>query len=62
MAASGETVKLFLDSRRKDLRRIAAQTCGEYTIDDVCSEAWLVADEISRKHGFAVDFMNRDDQ
>jgi hypothetical protein len=24
MAASGETVKLFLDSRRKDLRRIAA--------------------------------------
>lgn len=62
MAASGETVKLFLDSRRKDLRRIAAQTCGEYTIDDVCSEAWLVADEISKRRGFAVDFMNRDDQ
>jgi len=62
MAASGESVKLFLDSRRKDLRRIAAQTCGEYTIDDVCSEAWLVADEISRKRGFAFEFLNTDDQ
>lgn len=62
MAASGDSVKLFLDSRRQDLRRIAARTCGEYTIDDVCSEAWLVADEISQKRGFAIDFLNRDDQ
>ncbi|WP_374590350.1 hypothetical protein [Aquabacterium sp.] len=62
MAASGVTFKRFLDSRRKDLRRIAAQTCGECMIDDVCSEAWLVADEISRKRGFAVDFLNTDDQ
>lgn len=62
MDANGQSILLFLDSRRKDLSRIAAQTCGEYTIDDVCSEAWLVADEISRKRGFTVDFMNRDDQ
>jgi hypothetical protein len=62
MAASSDSVKLFLDSRRQDLRRIAARTCGEYTIDDVCSEAWLIADEISQKRGFAIDFLNRDDQ
>lgn len=62
MAASGVTFRLFLDSRRKDLRRIASQTCGECTIDDVCSETWLVANEISRKRGFSVDFLNTDDQ
>ncbi len=62
MAASGNSVQFFLDSRRQDLRRIAARTCGEFAIDDVCSEAWLVADEISRKRGFAIDFLNRDDQ
>lgn len=62
MAASGVSIKLFLDSRRQDLRRIAARTCGEYTVDDVCSEAWLIAEEISQKRGFAIDFLNRDDQ
>lgn len=62
MAASGESIKLFLDSRRQDLRRIAARTCGEYTVEDVCSEAWLIAEEISQKRGFAIDFLNWDDQ
>ncbi len=62
MAASGESIKLFLDSRRQDLRRIAARTCGEYTIEDVCSEAWLIAEEISQKRGFAIDYLNWDDQ
>lgn len=62
MAASGESIKLFLDSRRQDLRRIAARTCGEYTVEDVCSEAWLIAQEISQKRGFAIDYLNWDDQ
>lgn len=62
MAASGDSIKSFIDSRRQDLRRIAARTCGECTIDDVCSEAWLVAVDISQKRGFAIDFLNRDDQ
>lgn len=52
----------FLNTRRSDLRRIASSSRGDYTIDDVFSEAWLVSDDIRRKRGFAVDFSNHDDQ
>ena len=52
----------FMASRRPDLRRIAARTCGEHTVEDVCSEAWLIAREIAQKRGIAVDFSNQDDQ
>ncbi|MFN3402323.1 MAG: hypothetical protein ACK4Z4_18440, partial [Ferrovibrio sp.] len=40
----------------------ASRTCGEHSIEDVCAEAWLLADEISRKRGWSIDFRNADDQ
>lgn len=52
----------FLSLRRPDLRRIAARTGGDHSIEDVCTEAWLVAEEIARKRGIAVDWSNADDQ
>lgn len=52
----------FLASRRSNLRSIAGRSRGDYTVDDVYSEAWLIADEIRRKRGFAVNFSNHDDQ
>lgn len=62
MASTSDPVSRFLTSRRADLRRIAARTCGEHTIEDVCAESWLIAQDIGRKRGLAVDFLNVDDQ
>lgn len=62
MASSNDPVSKFLTSRRADLRRIASRTCGEHTFEDVCAESWLIAQDIGRKRGLAVDFLNADDQ
>lgn len=52
----------FLVQRRTDLRRIAYQTRGEHTAEDVEVEAWLIAERIAKKRGFPIDFTNRSDQ
>ena len=52
----------FLVQRRNDLRRIARQTCGEHTAEDVEVEAWLIAERIATKRGFAINFSHRADQ
>jgi hypothetical protein len=52
----------FLIQRRSDLRRIARQTCGEHTAEDVEVEAWLIAERIATKRGFAINFSHRADQ
>jgi hypothetical protein len=52
----------FLVQRRADLRRIARQTCGEHSAEDVEIEAWLIAERIAAKRGFAVNFSHRADQ
>ncbi len=62
MASTSDPLLSFLTSRRSDLRRIAGRTCGEHTVEDMAAEAWLVAEDISRKRGLAVDFLNIDDQ
>ena len=62
MSRLDESFTAFMASRRPDLRRIAARTCGEHTVEDVCSEAWLTARELAQKRGIAVDFLNQDDQ
>lgn len=62
MGSNSKPFLIFLAARRADLRRIAGRSCGEHTVDDVCGEAWLVAADIGRKRGFAVDFSNHDDQ
>ncbi len=62
MGATGKSFLQFQISRRADLRRIAGSTGGDYTEDDACSEAWLIASEIGSKRGRAVDFSNNDDQ
>jgi hypothetical protein len=49
----------FLVQRRADLRRIARQTCGEHTAEDVEVEAWLIAERIAAKRGFAINFSHR---
>lgn len=62
MAATDGSVLNFLASRCADLRKIASRTCGDHTFDDVCGEVWLVANDIARKRGLAIDFLNADDQ
>lgn len=59
---TGKAFQEFLNSCRGDLRRIAWSSRGEYSVDDLCSEAWLISDEIGRKRGFAVDLSNGDDR
>lgn len=59
---TGKAFQTFLNSCRADLRRIAWSSRGEYSVDDLCSEAWLISDEIGRKRGFAVDLSNGDDR
>jgi len=57
-----DAYQAFLVQRRADLRRIARQTCGEHTAEDVEVEAWLIADRIATKRGFAINFSHRADQ
>ncbi len=52
----------FLVQRSADLRRIARQTCGEHTAEDVEIEAWLIAEKIATKRGFPISFSHREDQ
>lgn len=62
MGDSGKFFLSFRASRWSDFRRIAGSSRGDYSADDVSNEAWLVAYEIERKRGFAVDFLNLEDQ
>ncbi|MDG0857494.1 hypothetical protein [Roseateles puraquae] len=59
---SMDSYQAFIIQRRSDLRRIARQTCGEHTAEDVEVEAWLIAERISTKRGFPVNFSHRADQ
>lgn len=62
MGESGKSFLVFLKSRRKDLWRIASKSCGEYTVNDVENEAWIIAEEIKDRRGHPVDFTKDDDQ
>ncbi|WP_157275719.1 hypothetical protein [Pelomonas sp. Root1444] len=52
----------FAIQRRADFRRIARQTEGEHTAEDVENQAWLIAASIAAKRGYAVNFSLRIDQ
>ena len=47
---------------RDDFRRISRQTSGEHTAEDVEVEAWLIAERISTRRGFTMNFSHRADQ
>lgn len=57
-----DSYQAFIIQRRSDLRRIARQTSGEHTAEDVEVEAWLIAERISTRRGFPVNFSHRADQ
>ncbi|MGH8077315.1 MAG: hypothetical protein ACREPE_08335 [Lysobacter sp.] len=57
-----DTFHLFLQTRRGDLRRIASRTRGELSVDDLASEAWLLAIDIGHKRGWTFDFRDEEDQ
>lgn len=57
-----DSYQAFIIQRRSDLCRIARQTCGEHTAEDVEVEAWLIAEQIATKRGFPVNFSHRADQ
>jgi hypothetical protein len=52
----------FLRDRRADLARIARRTDGEYSPEDLESEAWLVANEIGEKRARPIDLDDVIDQ
>lgn len=57
-----DAFQYFLDASRGDLRRIAARTRGEMSVEDLSSESWLIGIEIGRKRGWPIDFRDLDDQ
>lgn len=59
---SAASFERILTTRRSDLRRIAARTQGEMSVNDLASEAWLIAIEIGIKRGWSIEFDNEDDQ
>lgn len=52
----------FVAQRRKDLARIARHTSGEYELQDVIGEAFLMAADIAERRGRAVDWSDPADQ
>lgn len=52
----------FLVARQKNLSRIAWATRGEYVLDDVQQQAWLMAYDIQASRGSPVCFDDPDDQ
>nr|WP_295074710.1 hypothetical protein [uncultured Roseateles sp.] len=59
---SMDSYQAFIIQRAAEIRRIARQTCGEHTAEDVQVEAWLIAERISTKRGFSINFSHRADQ
>lgn len=62
MEISFSAIARFFKERAADLRRIARRTEGEIEVSEVESEAWLAAEEISKKRGYPFDFDDRVDQ
>ncbi|WP_312771243.1 hypothetical protein [Pseudoxanthomonas mexicana] len=52
----------FVAARKGDLRRIAYATQGEFEIDDLIQEAWVIAVEISGEMEDPFDFSNVEHQ
>jgi hypothetical protein len=52
----------FLNKMKASFRRIARATKNELTTEDLQQEAWIVADEISKKRGREIDFSDPEDQ
>src|SRR5687768_10095389 len=52
----------FVKEHSSDLRRIADQTRGEMSFDDIQQEAWILAVELSEKRAGAFDLTDPDDQ
>ena len=53
--------ELFLNKMRASFRNIAKATKHEMTVDDLKSDAWIVAHEISQRRGRTIDFSDPDD-
>ena len=51
----------FLKKMLNDFRRISRATKNEMTVGDLQSEAWIIADKISKRRGFDIDFSDPDD-
>lgn len=51
----------FLEVRAADLRSISRRS-REHSLEEVQSEAWLIAIEIGNKRGWPLDFTNQDEQ
>lgn len=62
MAKTDNPILDFISARKKDLRKIAHATKGEYTEHDLYGEAWVIATRIGEKRGRIVDLSNLDDQ
>lgn len=52
----------FLKEKARDLRRVARATEGETSVEDLQSDAWIVAAEIGAKRGEPIDFTDPLDQ
>lgn len=51
----------FLERHSPDLARIARASRGEWQVDDVRNQAWLLAFDLGRKHDQPLDLDNPDD-
>lgn len=52
------TFRQFLASHEKKLKSIASATHGEFQLEDLHGEAWLMAGEIRRLRGVRINFLD----
>jgi hypothetical protein len=53
--------KSFLQTMLGSFRRISRATKNEMSVEDLHSESWIMADAISKRRGFDIDFSDLDD-
>lgn len=52
----------FLKKMLNNFRRLARMTRNELSVEDLQSESWIVAQEISNRRGYRIDFSDADDE
>lgn len=56
MSGSQDDFQRFLNTNRSSFQRLAYRTNGEATVEDLQSDAWLLAFKIGEKRARAIDF------
>jgi hypothetical protein len=56
------SIRKFLKKMLNNFRRLARMTKNELSFEDLQSESWIVAHEISNQRGYNIDFSDVNDE